>query len=561
MKNTCIKKNLVGLITALLLVFSSNLVAAQEIGNPFDIFKQGKSSTKKSSIYKPENIPENIGKSFNKAISNVGSLFKNQNPKKAVEFKTIKPVVVYEGYSEEYVKTTKRLMIQGKIKKLEKLYAQEDTNELGYLELMERGTLALAQGRCEEAEEKFALSEYILIDRMEAPKAEEWVTKFTGSLAGIISGKEDIGPYWGADYERILMLNYKTIAYLLEGDRKAYNVTRRAIDWQNIAKRAFEDKVEYAKKKLVEEEEKQEKKGYDLLAEMNIAQTLKEKGYDLLAEMNIAQTLEKIYSPMDAKASGVPNAYVNPFGFYVAGMIQEFESHKEPSLRHNARISYKKALELMPESQVLRQAVKDLDKQSHPSGKRLLHVVVGDGFAPEKKVVLFGISVKDIAVPFKLPLYEPCTSRTDKIAVYTGEGKLLTRLSPIADIEAICLRQQKDMLPLNMLRMTVVAVRTVFEKSILLCASTLGHVADTAHDEMSVCDTRSWMSLPATIQAARIYIPKSLRSVKIVTYDKKGSLLASKEVRLDQSSHNFVYARTMDDVIYAYPNKKFWLAK
>ena len=105
------------------------------------------------------------------------------------------------------------------------------------------------------------------------------------------------------------------------------------------------------------------------------------------------------------------------------------------------------------------------------------------------------------------------------------------------------------------------AARTIFEKAVLHNLGTIGHMIGTAHDEMSECDTRSWMGLPAELRAARIYIPKNLGRIKLVSYAKGGRRLATKRVTLDRSSHNFVYARVMNDQLYAYPNQSMWTAR
>jgi len=242
-------------------------------------------------------------------------------------------------------------------------------------------------------------------------------------------------------------------------------------------------------------------------------------------------------------------------------MIQELESYDDPSLRHNARISYKKALELNPDSQVIQQAVKELEKRYSPSGNKLIHVVVGDGFVPEKKVLEFGIKVGGQVFPVKLPIYEPTPSRVQRIEVHTSGGKRLAGLSPVADIEAICLRHQKDMQPFYTLRVMLSVGSSYVIKKSLNEFGLFGSFISKFRDAMSAPDTRSWMSLPATIQAARLHVPKSLNRIKIVTYGEEGEELVSEMVDLDTSTHNFVYARSIDDVLYTYSNKKLWLTK
>lgn len=72
-------------------------------------------------------------------------------------------------------------------------------------------------------------------------------------------------------------------------------------------------------------------------------------------------------------------------------------------------------------------------------------------------------------------------------------------------------------------------------------------------------DMRSWMTLPSRLLAARIYVSKGTRQIKLVAYDKKRRVLSSQVINLDKDSHNFVYARTLDEVLYTSTSKKMWV--
>lgn len=528
------------IVACILVLSSTSWVFTQEIGNPLDTFKRERQENQKDFRDKP----------------NVSAV----EPKKlkitpGSRSKSINRSVVYKGYSKKF-KNIKELMCQGKADEVQKLYAKEDqktaesckseeelAKKIGYLGLLERGTMSVDKGDSKKAAQKFSYAEEILKDRKKESKVIEGAKKSGSFLLESLTGYEEIGPYWGEGYERVLMLNYKAIAYLLQGERKAYNVTRRAIDWQNMEKKAFDEKMRKVHEKLDEERKGQEKKGHDI------------------TKFNVEGILAEQFSAMDAKASTVDSAYVNPFGYYIAGMIQEFESYNDPSLRHNARISYEKALQLNPLSLVLQQAVEDLKKQPTHSATKLVHVVMGDGFVPEKKVLVFRFKIGDVVVPIKLPIYEPTPSQVHHIEVQTLDGKCLSILSPVADIEAICLRYQKDMQPFYTLRVTLALVRTFIAKKIFHEIGIFGQIFSAVYDEMAAPDTRSWMSLPASIQATRIHVPMTQKSLKIVTFNKEGNELATKIVNLDTSTHNFVYVRGIDNILYTYSNKKLWLTR
>ena len=54
-------------------------------------------------------------------------------------------------------------------------------------------------------------------------------------------GSEEMANYELRGYEKVMLLNYKALCYMLMGDRKAYNVTRRAIDLQQAEWEKFKE--------------------------------------------------------------------------------------------------------------------------------------------------------------------------------------------------------------------------------------------------------------------------------------------------------------------------------
>ena len=93
----------------------------------------------------------------------------------------------------------------------------------------------------------------------------------------------------------------------------------------------------------------------------------------------------------EKKALTVPHAFVNPFGFYVAGVVQELDSYEDSSLRDNARISYKRRWNSTPKSAVIKGAVADLGKPADKS-RRLVNVIIADGLRREEAAGLISAS-------------------------------------------------------------------------------------------------------------------------------------------------------------------------
>lgn len=455
--------------------------------------------------------------------------------------------VTYAGYSKEFLEI-KALLAQGKLAEVADHYEQADAKvrestrtqnaylrKTGFLTFVERGTLDLVRGDPESSIEDYDGAETVLERWNEQSKVVAGGRKFIGKVKGMVTGRDENVPYYGVGFERVLMLNGKTIAYVLSGDRKAYNVTRRAIDWQNTEKRKFD-------------EERRE-------AEAELKKRGGKKGRSLVSA--VVDSITDAYSGTEAKASTVPSAFVNPFGFYMSGMIQEFESAADPSLVSNARISYEKALELNPRSPVLKQAVADMKNGGKRRGKHLVHVVAFDGFTPEKKLLQYQMALPNMILPVKLPIYEPVPSKVDLIRVLTASGARISDLSLVADIDAISLRHQSDEKPKQALNMLVDLGQTFGERT-LFEQVPRGEALAKWRERMRTPDMRSWMSLPCSIYAARFLAPKSVKEIKIRSYDRKRRWLSTRSVELSKDGPTFIFIRSIDTQMYAYANQGLW---
>ncbi|MEA3469437.1 MAG: hypothetical protein U9R57_14590 [Thermodesulfobacteriota bacterium] len=455
----------------------------------------------------------------------------------------------YSGYSKQFLPYREKLAC-GQVDDVQQLMAVEEakaretaktdadfSDKLRLIGLMERASLALQTNDADKAIEYCRFSQELIEERESESYASEALSSI-GSLFVDFLGAGEYGRYDAPGYEKVLLLDIAAMAYLLNGDERAFNVARLAIQWQDNEKEKFEEELLEASK----EEEKNRK--------TDKSET-KQKSDSLFAALDLE------FSKYDDVALEVPNAFVNPFGDYVTGMVNEFKSVKIKSLLSNAHIAYKQALKLNPESKVLQQAVKDTKKKKTAS--RLIHVVALDGFVPEKKVLSIPI-YRDLDV--ELPTYEPVASRVATIKVATMKGKVLATLSPVANVKAMALRHQKDSLPAIQ---AMVVASTIRDIAVVETGNELFHglgslvrtITDTAQEP----DTTSWMSLPSSILAARFYSQKGLKKLKICSYDNKGKKLAEQAVKLNEGSRHFVLVRSIDKQMSAYPGKKIWTPK
>ena len=457
--------------------------------------------------------------------------------------------VVYEGYTKEML-PVKQALAQGNAAQAlqTRMPADGNLDKLDMLGNLEIATLAIDAAVLDQAKDGFHRAERGLSEKDNRSTVGGIFSGAKDSVLSTLTGNAELGEYPGAGYERVLMLNYKSIAHLLDGERSAYNVTRRAIDLQNLEKQRFDELVREAQAKIKEEEAKQKQKGADL------------------GSYGLDDVVNEQYRSTDKKARKVPHAFVNPFGFYIAGVVQELDSYEDSSLRDNARISYKKALELNPKSGVIKQAAADMRKPAR-KGRRLVNVIIADGFAPEKKLLKFDLSLgATLPTVIELPVYEPVRSEVARVEIQTTSGKRWARASEVADISALALRYQKDAGPIHQLRMMTTVIRNVLEGQIWnqaqeqagVFGSMFGAIKE-ARDETAHPDMRSWTTLPSRLLAARFFVPKSVSQIKVVAFDAKGRRLASKLVKIDKNSHNVVYARVIDKTIYTSSSKEMWV--
>jgi hypothetical protein len=277
--------------------------------------------------------------------------------------------------------------------------------------------------------------------------------------------------------------------------------------------------------------------------------------------LDLTKNINHYFLAADRKGAALPSAYVNPFGDYVDGIVQEFDSIKNPALRSNAIISYEKALKLNPTSKLIKANVAQLKaRRKMSSKKRLIHFVVGDGFAPEKKVIQYSVPSATGSMPVRLPIYESDPlPLAHKIRIKTVNGKVtLATMSVISNIDALCLRSQKDRRAQDFLNLTTTVTRTFFEKEGFSKLGKWGEFFSLLRDDTTEADTRSWLSLPSSLSGARMVLSKSIKKVRLITYDKKWRRLIDKVIDLPKGN-GFVYARVIGKSLYLNKSEKLWI--
>lgn len=417
-----------------------------------------------------------------------------------------------------------------------------------FLRNVEIGTLYFEQGDYAGAVEHFNLAEEDAVATTQQKRQTGFgasLNKFARGAIGVgasVIGQDSLTPYKEEDFEQILQLNYLTLAYLLNGEFSAFNVTKRAIFSQTLAREKFLEELENAGSSLSDFQN--ETSGAQGDTQMASGQT----------------TFFNAFSQYDDVANRVPDAYVNPLGYLVNAIVLEIDSERKPELRGNARESYRKALELAPGNATLQAALDHLsaDPQTTEGEGTTVHFIAAKGFAPTRRVLTFGLEVDQRVIPLKLPAYTPNLTEVSAFDI-SLPGQQPAMADRLADIEAIVMRSQKDRLPVIWAKVGIQAVRSVTMQN-LAGQSQLGALAYGVAEGMQSPDTRSWASLPAGIDIARLNVPADASSVVVRSIGRNGAILSSETVSFDPGAkHVVIYARGAGGNLTARANKSFWI--
>jgi len=485
--------------------------------------------------------------------------------------------IQYIGFAKDFM-PVKNALKQGSLGDLQGLYQQRlsikknnlfdpSESDLDLLGMTELADLYLLEGDSENAIKSFSIIEKAFADREDESVVAGKSKSVLSWLGDSVVGSATFSEYDFQGFEKVLILNLKSIAYLLDGDRKAYNVARKAIDLQGSLRDEFGNKLKESKNKLdtFEQDIKQKQVSARQEAVVNTGQNVLgnvvDKAAGFKGVLGMAKNLNKYFISADKKGSVLPSAYVNPFGDYMNGVVQEFDSLKNSDLKTNALRSYEKAKALNPSSKVIKANIKALKKRRPlSSSKRLVHFVVGDGFAPEKKVLLYNVPAATGTMPVRIPIYESDPlALAHRISITAVKGKkVYGRMSVVANVDALCLRSQKDRRTEDLLDLSASVARTFFEKEALKGLGVWGQIAGNLRDKYTEVDTRSWLSLPSSLLAARLEIPKSVKKVRFIAFDKKFRRLIDKVIDLPEEN-GFMYARVLGKSLYVNKSAKLWI--
>jgi len=387
--------------------------------------------------------------------------------------------------------------------------AESGLDKLCYM--MELGMISHTKGDFTRSIKDFekVFAEFLYHDDKAVISATD-LTSQTGSLLL----NEKAAPYRGAAYERIMAHAYQTLNYLFTGDLEGAAVENRStLEALSVLEKRYEEELEAA-------EEAARKKG--------------------VSSRGVHSKVAHYYRDLRPVGDRIASLYHNPFAYYLSSVIFDLEG--EPN---DAYIDLKRANALWPDSRTIQQDLCRFAQRSGfadeyrdwmkrfgftklPGGSGYGEVIVifEDGFIPPKEQIRIGIPVPRVGlVELAFPTYQRAgMSPSGSASLYDEKGHLLGATELIVDIEAMAVRDLLDQLNVlalkQAIRATVKGVATYQARK--EGGPLAGLAANIATAVTEQADLRSWLTLPADIQIAKVHLKPGRHSLRLVVRHGRG---------------------------------------
>lgn len=359
--------------------------------------------------------------------------------------------------------------------------AKSDDDKKALLYNLERGELLRLDNRYEDSVQSFMVADARVKEWEETAKLNP------GQLMGTMGAaliSERFKSYEGQDYEKVFLTTRLALNRVALGDLESARVDIKRTHEREAVIAEFR-----AKEMAAAEEEAQSKGATKGGKELD--------GYPV-------ETLN------DPEVLALKNGYQNALSHYLSGYL--YEVMNEPGL---AAPGYRKAIELKPETAVLEEGLRGLDKRASFTWKRRQRMtdvlfLVEAGDAPARKSQAFTLPVPTgrgmVTASISYPVIEP--SNDPLLAQVSAAGQDL-KLERVVDVNVMARRVLKDEMSGVMLRgMTRAVAKGVvqdqLQKNAGLFGALVGAVASVTTEQ---ADDRMWRMLPGRVYVARGYLP------------------------------------------------------
>lgn len=375
---------------------------------------------------------------------------------------------------------------------LEKRKAQKDQ----LLFMLERGRLNALAGNTEDSVADF--NHAITVFRFYEERAKISLTHSFAQSSALLTNDNAI-PYQGEDYERIFLHHYQALNYIALGEReKALVEVRRANQEQEAAKARHERLIEKA-----------------------------EADADTAKGKVSTNDYSSYFAPLDNTANRVKNSFQNAYTFYISALLYEANGQWD-----HAYIDYKRALEIFPDNiHVLKDSLRAAKKLNRKEDIQALEshiklnperadsgsvvVIYEQDFVPAKHAVNIPIPYPYSWYLVSFPIYaQPWQA---PISLHVKTAQLSAETETIVDVHALAARALKDQLLPILVRQTLRAyTKRELSQHIGNKAGDAAGLFSTLYGFISEqADRRSWLTLPANAQIARLNLSEGEHTLQL----------------------------------------------
>lgn len=360
------------------------------------------------------------------------------------------------------------------------------------LYMMERGRIAQVNSKFEESKQDFQL----VIDKFEQQDLASTIeASDVGAKSASMLTNDNAIPYSGAGYERIFTHHHQALNYWGLGDVEGASIEFRKV--------ALEQQI------LLEKYEAE-------IAEAQ--QEAEENDFDV-------STVSNEFVGLDTIAGQVKSSFQNAYTFYTSAAFWEAIGEL-----NNALVDYKKAYEINPSVDMIKQDIarvskrlgtsvstKDLNMPAEDEGTVVL--LFEDGFVPAKSEMKISLPTFDggiVSVAF--PTYEPeLWSRAISLKVLDDNFTDYGLTHPLADVGVLAVKDLKEQLPAIAVRQALRAfAKYAMQKQSGEHLGLAGALVANLYNVFSEsADRRSWLTLPNSAQGLRINLPKGARELSL----------------------------------------------
>ncbi len=392
---------------------------------------------------------------------------------------------------------------------------------------LERATLFQLMGKYGESSREFELGTAKIREYEE--KAFISASRATSQIGSLLLN-EQVRPYEGEDFEKVLVHAFDAVNYLMTGDLEGARVEiRNAYQRQNDLKERHEKALEKAEK---------ESRGASWQESFQKADNDR-------------------YQELKRRAGNIQSVYQNAFAYYISSLVYELGSEED-----EAYIDLKKGIEAAPWSKSIQKDLirlstrlgrgEDTEKWQTAYGKPEkeygkgvdVFVIFQHGVAPVKEDLSFPIPLWRGGIAFaSLPVYRFVPSSAQGAAL-TYDGQFF-ETSLVSDTDAIASRNLLDKFPVLFAKQVV---RSYFKARMTNKLSkdygAIGAITGTIASAVTErADLRTWASLPKEIQIVRAYVPDRTKNITI-----KGIPSAHvKDINIPEGTrHLIVFCRDTD---------------